>query len=141
MDSSININRNEFETLRREVADVRHLVERTRVILHGENGDNGLRSSIERAHKAISDLRNNVKIVHDSMAQLALESTSGDKDMQLMVVQELQRLEHKLTEKEDVQRERDKAQKQWASRQRQWLIGQTVVIAFGVISVLLTVFL
>ena len=123
MDSSINITRQEFETLRREVTDVRHLVERTRIILHGENGDNGLRSSIERAHKAISDLRNNVKIVHDSMAQLALDSTSGDKDMQLMVVQELQRLERQMQERADVE--------------RRWKIGQTIALALGLAGVLL----
>ena len=123
MDSSINISRDEFETLRREVADVRHLVERTRVILHGENGDNGLRSSIERAHKAISDLRNNLKMVHDAVSQLTFDSASGDKDMQLMVVQELQRLERQMQERADVE--------------RRWKIGQTIALALGLAGVLL----
>jgi hypothetical protein len=137
----IDVERKEFEELRREITDVRHLVERTRIVLHGENGDNGIRSSLERAHKAIAGINNNLKTISDTVAQLAVDSQMGDRDMQMMIVDELRKLEHQLTEKEKVQQDRDETQKQWASRQRQWLIGQTIVIAFGVVSVFLTIFL
>ena len=137
----IDVERQEFESLRREITDVRHLVERTRIVLHGENGDNGIRSSLERAHKAIAGVNNNLKSISDTVAQLAVDSQMGDRDMQVMIIDELRKLEHQLTAKEKEQRQRDEAQRQWASKQRQWLIGQTIVIAFGVISVFLTVFL
>lgn len=137
----IDVERREFEELRREITDVRHLVERTRIVLHGENGDNGIRSSLERAHKAIAGVNNNLKSISDTVAQLAVDSQMGDRDMQVMIIDELRKLEHQLTAKEKEQQARDEIQKQWASKQRQWLIGQTIVISFGVISVFLTILL
>lgn len=121
----INITRGEFDALREEVREVRGLLERTRVVLHGEDGTNGLRSSLERAHKAIKDVQTSVKLMSDAVAELSLTSATGDKDMQVLVIEELRRLERDMQTRSD--------------RERRWRIGQTITLVFGVVGILLTV--
>jgi hypothetical protein len=117
----INIDRREFELLKERVAETQDLLHRTRIVLHGEDGTNGLRSSVERAHHAIGELRNSVKMANDGIAALALESHSGDKEMEIMVLRELQKLG-------------DKTQKQTF-----WMIGLFVTMVLGIGSILVAI--
>jgi hypothetical protein len=119
---SINVERGEFDQLRSEVAAVRGLIERTRVVLQGENGDNGIRSSVERAHKAIGALQTNIKMVQDAIAALTLESCAGDHEMQVLVVEELRRLEKEMNAKADTD--------------RKWRVGQAIAVSLAVAAIL-----
>jgi hypothetical protein len=119
-----NVERDEFERLKAHVGELDKRIDTTRVILHGERGDNGLKSSIDRAHKAIKDIGQSVKEAQDLAARLALESEQGDRKMEVMVLTELRTLREQEHKREELA--------------RRWRIGQTVTIIFGVLGVLLS---
>lgn len=135
----MEVTRAEFEKLRDAVDELNRSLHATRVTLQGEHGTNGVKASVNRAHSAISKLGNSVKILHDSVAELAMTSHAGDKDMEIMVLNKLTELNEKMDAREEQARLNREALDKERATERRWRVGQIIAVISLFITVVLSI--
>lgn len=133
----MEVTRDEFEKLRTSVEALKRSLHATRVTLQGEQGNNGVKESVNRAHSAIAKLQSSVKIIHDALAELALTSHAGDKDMEIMVLNKLSELNDKMDKREEQAKLSRLNLEKERRTERRWRIGQIIVVALFIAGVLL----
>ncbi|MCH8476364.1 MAG: hypothetical protein LAT56_00265 [Wenzhouxiangella sp.] len=134
---ALNVERHEFTAVCREVSEIKELLNRTRVVLHGEDGTNGIKSSVDRAHSAIKEIQNHLKILYDGIASITLQSESGDKQMEIMVLNKLQELTEKMDDKEKKAEQAHREIERERATDKRWRIGQIIALVGLLIGVYL----
>lgn len=116
----VNVTRREYDKLRVKIDRVETLLKETRVTLQGEQGTNGMKSSLDRAHSAIHGLTLRVGELGSLIHDLSMSSLQGDKDVEIMVLKKLEAMQA-----HDYDQEK---------KDRKWRIGQAIGISLALLA-------
>lgn len=130
----MEVERGEFERLRVVVDELGRTLHATRVTLQGEHGTNGVKESLNRAHAAIGKLGVSVRELMDQVAQVKEQSSTGDKDMEILVLNKLTELNEKMDQREKAAEQVHKDLVKERAVEKRWLAGQTIVILIAVLT-------
>lgn len=128
-----------FEYVKEAIGTLTERITSTRIVLHGEDGTNGIKSSVERAHKAIVDIQTHLKVLNDGIAAITLQSETGDRQMEIMVLTKLQELTEKMDEKEKKAEQAHREIEEERAAERRWRIGQIIALVGIFVAVLIGV--
>ena len=80
-----------------KIAEIESRLDKLSVTVKGEDGSNGLRSSVQRAHSAIKECNKEIDKIKSELAELKTTSLQGDINMQEKVVEKIDRVDRDLT--------------------------------------------
>ena len=83
------------------INELERRVDKIATTVHGEHGDNGLRASVERAHKGVKECRGELTKLEREVGQFKETSMRRDIEMQEKVIKKIDAVEHGLVVKID----------------------------------------